>query len=76
MKSIALLATALFLASAPSPDPETISQLSAGFLSSVDSQPILAAESGQVSAISSTVVSETSTEESANEEIKQETSVN
>lgn len=73
MKSIALLATALFLASAPSPDPETISQLSAGFLSSVDSQPILAAESGQVSANSSTLVSETSTEELSDEGIKQET---
>lgn len=44
MKSIALLATALFLASAPSPDSATISEMSAGFLSSTKVQPLLAAE--------------------------------
>lgn len=49
MKSIALLTIALFLASAPSPDSETISQLSAGFLSSVNVQPLMAAEPGQSS---------------------------
>jgi len=46
MKSIALLATALFLASAPSPDSDTISQLSAGFLLASNVQPLMAAESG------------------------------
>lgn len=45
MKSIALLATALFLASAPSPDSDTISQLSAGFLLAGNVQPLMAAES-------------------------------
>ena len=44
MKSIALLATALFLASAPTPDSATISEMSAGFLSSTKAQPLLAAE--------------------------------
>jgi len=46
MKSIALLATALFLASAPSPDSDTISQLSAGFLLASNVQPLMAAEPG------------------------------
>lgn len=44
MKSIALLTTALFLASAPSPDPATITEISAGFLSAGKTQPLLAAE--------------------------------
>ena len=44
MKSTAILATALFLASAPSPDSQTISQISAGFLKSGNAQPLLAAE--------------------------------
>jgi len=43
MKSIAILATALFLASAPSPDSKTISELSAGFLKPSAMQPLLAA---------------------------------
>jgi hypothetical protein len=47
MKSIALLATALFLASAPSPDSDTIAQISAGFLLPGNVQPLLAAEPGQ-----------------------------
>jgi len=47
MKSIALLATALFLASAPSPDSATISEISAGFLSAGKIQPLLAAEPDQ-----------------------------
>ena len=47
MKSIALLATALFLASAPSPDSATISEMSAGFLSTGNIQPLLAAEPDQ-----------------------------
>jgi len=42
MKSIALLATALFLASAPSPDAKTITELSAGFLKPTNVQPLLA----------------------------------
>ena len=46
MKSIALLATALFLASAPSPDSDTISELSGGFLLSANAQPLMAAEHG------------------------------
>ncbi len=46
MKSIALLATALFLASAPSPDSDTISQLSAGFLYTSNAHALLAAEPG------------------------------
>ncbi len=44
MKSIALLATALFLASAPSPDSDVISELSAGFLLSNNYQALMAAE--------------------------------
>ena len=47
MKSIALLTTALFLASAPSPDSATISEMSAGFLSAGEIQPLLAAEPDQ-----------------------------
>jgi len=63
MKSIALLATALFLASAPSPDSETISQLSAGFLSPGDAQPLLAAEPEKNIDSSTAVASETPVEE-------------
>ena len=63
MKSIALLATALFLASAPSPDSETISQLSAGFLSPGSVQPLLAAETGEIINSSTAVTSETPVEE-------------
>ena len=44
MKSTILLTTALFLASAPSPDSKTISELSAGFLSAGDNQGLMAAE--------------------------------
>jgi len=47
MKSIALLTTALFLASAPSPDSATITEMSAGFLSADKVQPLLAAEPDQ-----------------------------
>jgi hypothetical protein len=43
MKSTILLTTALFLASAPSPDSKTISELSAGFLSSTNDQGLMAA---------------------------------
>jgi hypothetical protein len=63
MKSIALLATALFLASAPSPDSKTISQLSAGFLSPGNSQPLLAAEPGKTIDSSTEVASETPVKE-------------
>ena len=45
MKSTILLATAIFLASAPSPDSKSISEISAGFLSVNDSQGLMAAES-------------------------------
>jgi len=44
MKSTILLTTALFLASAPSPDSKTISEFSAGFLSQTDDQGLMAAE--------------------------------
>ena len=44
MKSTILLTTALFLASAPSPDSKTISELSAGFLSTGDNLGLMAAE--------------------------------
>jgi len=44
MKSTILLTTALFLASAPSPDSKTISELSAGFLSTGDNYGLMAAE--------------------------------
>ena len=47
MKSIALLATALFLASAPSPDAQTITELSAGFLKPSNAQPLLATSTKQ-----------------------------
>ena len=63
MKSIALLATALFLASAPSPDSDTIAQISAGFLLPGNVQPLLAAESGQVINSSAETASEAQLEE-------------
>jgi len=44
MKSTILLTTALFLASAPSPDAKTISELSAGFLSVKNDHGLMASE--------------------------------
>ena len=44
MKSTILLTTALFLASAPSPDAKTISELSAGFLSVSNDYGLMASE--------------------------------
>ena len=44
MKSTILLTTALFLASAPTPDSKTISELSAGFLAPTDERGLMAAE--------------------------------
>jgi hypothetical protein len=44
MKSTILLTTALFLASAPSPDAKTISELSAGFLSVDNEYGLMASE--------------------------------
>jgi len=44
MKSTVLLTTALFLASAPSPDSDSITQLSGGFLSIPDARGLLAAD--------------------------------
>jgi len=44
MKSTILLTTALFLASAPSPDAQTISELSAGFLSVDNDYGLMASE--------------------------------
>lgn len=43
MKSTILLTTALFLASAPSPDSKTVSELTAGFLAEGDSHGLMAA---------------------------------
>ena len=44
MKSTILLTTALFLASAPSPDAKTISELSAGFLTVDNDYGLMASE--------------------------------
>ena len=44
MKSTILLTTALFLASAPSPDSKVISEISAGFLSLTDSHGLMASD--------------------------------
>ena len=44
MKSTILLTTALFLASAPSPDSKTITELSAGFLLTGNNHGLMAAE--------------------------------
>ena len=44
MKSTILLTTALFLASAPSPDAKDISELSAGFLSVSNEYGLMASE--------------------------------
>lgn len=45
MKSTILLTTALFLASAPSPDAKTISEFSGGFLSVGNEHGLMAADS-------------------------------
>lgn len=44
MKSTILLTTALFLASAPSPDAKTLTELSAGFLSVDNDYALMASE--------------------------------
>lgn len=44
MKSIALLTIALFFASAPSPDSQVISEITAGFLVSNKTPVLMAAE--------------------------------
>jgi hypothetical protein len=44
MKSIILMTTAIFLASAPTPDSKTISEMSAGFLSISSETALSAAE--------------------------------
>lgn len=44
MKSTILLSTALFLASAPSPDSKVISEISAGFLSLTDTHGLMASD--------------------------------
>jgi hypothetical protein len=44
MKSIILMTTAIFLASAPSPDSKTISEMSAGFLLPSSETALSAAE--------------------------------
>jgi hypothetical protein len=43
MKSTILLTTALFLASAPAPDSETLAEVSAGFLSQSEQNGLMAA---------------------------------
>ncbi len=63
MKSIVTLWAALFLASAPSPDSDTIAQLSGGFFSPDNAQPLLAAEPGQAINNKTTLTSETPVEE-------------
>lgn len=45
MKSTILLSTALFLASAPSPDSKAISEFSAGFLVLTDNIGLMASDS-------------------------------
>ncbi len=45
MKSTILLATAIFLACAPSPDSKSIAEMSAGFLTANGNQGLMAAES-------------------------------
>ena len=78
MKSIALLTIALFLASAPSPDSNTLSELSAGFLSANNAHPMMAAEPGQTIwqvpaglATSTTLTAATPLEESLSQHVKQ-----
>jgi len=44
MKSTILLTTALFLASAPSPDTTSISEFSGGFLADTNAHELMAAE--------------------------------
>ena len=44
MKTTLLLATALFLVSAPSPDSDAISEFTAGFLAPTDDRGLMAAE--------------------------------
>jgi hypothetical protein len=44
MKSTILLSTALFLASAPSPDSKAISEISAGFLKITDNIGLMASD--------------------------------
>jgi hypothetical protein len=44
MKSTILLTTALFLASAPSPDSKVISEISAGFFSLTDTHGLMASD--------------------------------
>ena len=44
MKSIILMTTAIFLVSAPSPDSKTVSEMSAGFLSTSTETALSAAE--------------------------------
>ena len=48
MKPTALLAVAIFLVCAPSPDSKTISELSYGFLSDTKVEPLLADDSNSV----------------------------
>ena len=43
MKPTALLAVAIFLICAPSPDSRTLSEMSGGFLSHLEVEPLLAA---------------------------------
>ena len=56
MKSTVLLATALFLASAPSPDSNSISEMSGGFLSLAKSEVLLASETAPSAKITKPVV--------------------
>lgn len=56
MKPTALLAVAIFLVCAPSPDSKTISELSHGFLSDTKIQPLLANESYSIKSLPTALV--------------------
>jgi hypothetical protein len=71
MKSIALLATALFLASAPSPDSDIISEISAGFLHVSNVQPLLAATTEQPTVQSEVTSSEVLTANYSDKDISE-----
>lgn len=69
MKSIILMTTAIFLASAPTPDSKTISEMSAGFLSISSETALSAAEIASKAQLDSDAATLLPVE-SENEEIK------
>jgi hypothetical protein len=70
MKSTILLTTALFLASAPTPDSETITELSAGFLSQTGETGLMAAEPSPKARVNPAVSAQTKAESPDNEDPK------